>query len=76
MTDHPVVLWRARDAHDTTCLMISCCTGAELQMRRGDEIILRELYPDKSALYERARHLRDEWQLRRPPQDDPSGEQP
>jgi hypothetical protein len=38
--------------------MISCCSGAELQVRRGEEIVLRELYPDKSALYERAAELR------------------
>ena len=38
--------------------MISCCTGAELQLRPGpDEIVLRELYPTKSDLYERARDL-------------------
>ncbi len=39
--------------------MISCCTGAELQVRRGEVILLRELYPDKSTLYERAAALRN-----------------
>jgi hypothetical protein len=38
--------------------MISCCSGAELQLRRGEEILLRELYPDKPTLYDRARELR------------------
>ena len=38
--------------------MISCCSGAELQLRRGDAIVLRELYPDKATLYERAAELR------------------
>jgi hypothetical protein len=42
------------------CFMISCCSGAELQVRRGEEIVLRELYPTKSDLYERARDLRQE----------------
>jgi hypothetical protein len=43
-----------------TCLMISCCSGAELQVRNNqtDAIVLRELYPTKSDLYERARDLR------------------
>jgi hypothetical protein len=41
------------------CVMISCCSGAELQLRRGEEILLRELYPDKPTLYERAAQLRD-----------------
>jgi hypothetical protein len=53
-------LWRAGDV---TCLMVSCCSGAELQVRRGadDAIVLRELYPTKSDLYERARDLRAEF---------------
>jgi len=45
------------------CVMVSCCAGAELQLRRivagpdDEEIVLRELYPNKSDLYERAREL-------------------
>jgi hypothetical protein len=39
--------------------MISCCAGAELQVRTSDGVIvLRELYPTKADLYERARALR------------------
>jgi hypothetical protein len=52
-------LWRVGDVE---CVMISCCAGAELQVRRGDAIVLRELYPMKSDLYERARGLHDEYQ--------------
>jgi len=57
------VLWQvANDEATTTCVMVSCCSGAELQIVRvahGDEeIILRELYPDRDSLYERARELR------------------
>ena len=42
--------------------MVSCCSGAELQVRKNaaagdEEIVLRELYPTKSDLYERAREL-------------------
>jgi hypothetical protein len=44
--------------------MVSCCSGAELQIVRAaqgeEEIVLRELYPDKDSLYERARELRQE----------------
>jgi len=46
-----------------SCVMISCCAGAELQVRHthrtaeSDDIVLRELYPSKSDLYERAREL-------------------
>ena len=49
------------------CVMVSCCSGAELQIRKqtdvanDDEIVLRELYPTKSDLYERARELASEY---------------
>ena len=43
------------------CVMVSCCGGAELQVIRAlngdEEIILRELYPDRASVYERAREL-------------------
>jgi hypothetical protein len=49
------------------CVMISCCAGAELQLRETagngvEQIVLRELYPMKSDLYERARDLAAEYQ--------------
>lgn len=64
MNDEIRQLWRIGD---TTCVMISCCSGAELQVRKtaaGDEetIVLRELYPTKSDLYERANSLRAEYE--------------
>ena len=55
------VLWRTARVE---CVMISCCSGAELQIRRADpsaDIVLRELYPSKADLYERARALRAEF---------------
>ena len=54
MRPDEIELWRERDR---VCVMISCCAGAELQVRRGEEILLRELYPDKATLYERASEL-------------------
>ena len=52
------VLW---EANGVSCVMVSCCSGAELQVRRGErgeyDILLRELYPMKSDAYERARGL-------------------
>jgi hypothetical protein len=60
-----------------SCVMVSCCAGAELQVRessdrpgdadnagQSDSVVLRELYPTKSDLYERARDLRREYQAR------------
>ncbi len=53
------VLWTREDGErQTACVMISCCSGAELQLRCGDDVVLRELYPDKPTLYERAAQLR------------------
>jgi hypothetical protein len=65
-------LWRVGELE---CVMISCCAGAELQVRRvgptsdttaGCEIVLRELYPMKSDLYDRARDLRAEYDQKEP----------
>lgn len=60
--DDTRVLWRTGEF---ACFMISCCTGAELQVRTsGDDIVLRELYPTKSDLYDRARDLKAEYEKR------------
>ena len=63
-SDHQV-LWEVSNGETTTmCVMVSCCSGAELQVVRAvrgdEEIVLRELYPDRSSLYERARELQVE----------------
>lgn len=65
MNNDERVLW---EDGNLECVMISCCSGAELQVRRvgpGDdgEILLRELYPTKSDLYERARDLKNDQSL-------------
>jgi hypothetical protein len=57
MNDDQRQLWRVGELE---CIMISCCAGAELQLRRDGAILLRELYPMKSDLYERARDLKRE----------------
>jgi hypothetical protein len=62
--DHHI-LWKiSSDDATTMCVMVSCCGGAELQIVRAaqgeEEIVLRELYPDRDSLYERARELREE----------------
>lgn len=54
------VLWEVHPSGERepiACVMVSCCAGAELRLERGGRIALRELYPDKSTLYERARDL-------------------
>ena len=64
MNDEEHQLWRVGNLE---CVMISCCSGAELQIRRvaepdDFEIVLREMYPMKSDLYDRARDLRHEYE--------------
>jgi hypothetical protein len=52
-------LWRIDwEGSVIECVMVSCCSGAELQLRRDDAITIRELYPTKSDLYERANELK------------------
>ena len=52
-------LWRTGDV---SCVMISCCSGAELQVRgAGGAILLRELYPTKTDLYDRSAALRAQY---------------
>lgn len=73
MTSGEHVLWEREEIDGVLqCVMRDCCTGAELQVRRcpprspgsaqaADDdatIVLRELYPLKSDLYERAIELR------------------
>ena len=57
MIDEERQLWRLGGVE---CVMVSCCSGAELQIRKDGEIVLRELYPLKSDLYERAQQLKSE----------------
>ncbi len=65
--DHHILWELSREDATTACVMVSCCGGAELQIvreRQGhEEILLRELYPDRSSVYERARELQTEWSL-------------
>jgi hypothetical protein len=59
INDEERELWRIGEFE---CVMVSCCSGAELQLRCKSRVLLRELYPDKSDLYERARVLREEYE--------------
>ena len=69
MTDEERQLWQTDGVE---CMMISCCSGAELQLRRDGTTVLRELYPTKSDLYERARLLKAEVEGTRDTRDDRS----
>jgi len=58
MADDRTLLWqRRRGSIVMSCVMVSCCDGAELQLWRDNDLVLRELYPDKASLHERAQEL-------------------
>jgi hypothetical protein len=63
MNDHYHLWSVVRSGIERSCVMVTCCNGAELQIRDDDRVVLRELYPDKATLYERARELEEEWAL-------------
>jgi hypothetical protein len=72
MNDDERTLWELQEQRrEIHCVLRSCCSGAELQVRvrpagRIDaDIVLRELYPTKSDLYERARQLELEYRAGR-----------
>lgn len=50
-----------------SCWMMTCCGGAELQVIEDGQIVLRELYPMKSDLYDRARAIEVEYRARNRP---------
>jgi hypothetical protein len=56
----PTILWTgARDATSVACSIHSSCAGIELHVTEGTFVLKREMYPDRSTAYERARTLRD-----------------
>jgi hypothetical protein len=58
-------LWRLEaESGPIACWMITCCGGAELQVLERDAVVVRELYPLKTDLYERARGLECEYRAR------------
>ena len=53
------LIWRGVSDPDLICVMLWCCAGPELQVRRGDDILVDEFFSTKALVYERAEQLRD-----------------
>jgi hypothetical protein len=70
------LIWR--DAADPTviCVMLWCCAGPELQVRRGQEVLVDEFYATKALVYERAEQLRREGVSAPRPSSDTAGSHP
>jgi hypothetical protein len=56
------LIWQSEDDPRVICLMLWCCAGPELQIRRDKELLLDEFYSSRALVYERADQLRDSWQ--------------
>lgn len=52
------LLWRDDAEPDVICVLLRCCAGPELQVRRGAQVLLSEIFATKSAVLERAEELR------------------
>ena len=53
------LLWTDKRNPDVRCVLLRCCAGPELQVRRGSEVLLDEILPTAEAVRERARQLRE-----------------
>ena len=52
------LIWRDDAEPDVICVMLWCCAGPELQIRRGNAVMIDEFFPTKTQVYERAEQLR------------------
>ena len=52
------LLWRREDQPDVICIMLRCCAGPELQIRRGKAVLRSEIFKTVPAVRARAEELR------------------
>jgi hypothetical protein len=52
------LLWQDEGDPRIIAVMLRCCAGPELQIRRGTQVLLSELFPTAPAVVERAESLR------------------
>jgi hypothetical protein len=52
------LLWRDADDPDVIAVMLRCCAGPELQVRRGSAVLLSEIFETAPAVAARAAELR------------------
>ena len=57
------LLWRDEAEPEVLCVLLRCCAGPELQVRRGAQVLRSEIFPTKSAVLERADELRGNYAL-------------
>ena len=52
------LIWRDEADPEVIAVMLRCCAGPELQVRRGTERLLSEIHKTPAAVLERAEQLR------------------
>ena len=52
------LIWQDTADPAVICVLLRCCAGPELQIRRGADVLRSELHPTKSAVLERAEMLK------------------
>ena len=58
---HYDLIWRDPGDPGVICVMLWCCAGPELQVRRGDDVVVNEFFSSRELVYERAEALRAEF---------------
>ena len=54
------LLWTADADRDVICVMLRCCAGPELQVRRGGDVLRSEIFATVPDVRARAEQLRGE----------------
>ena len=57
-TSNYELLWQDAADPDVIAVMLRCCAGPELQIRRGRQVLLSEIYATAPAVVARAEALR------------------
>jgi hypothetical protein len=52
------LIWQDAADPAVICVLLRCCAGPELQIRRGPDVLRSELHPTKDAVLERAEMLK------------------
>ena len=63
------LLWRDGDDPAVIAVMLRCCAGPELQIRRGPTVLVSEIFKTPSAVVGRAEELRGTVLLQQPSRD-------
>ena len=57
-TSNYQLLWRDAADPEVIAVMLRCCAGPELQIRRGGQVVLSEIFKTPPAAVARAEELR------------------